>query len=413
MATKRKSEAEPEFAAEDEDTGEDEEELEELEEDEEDAEEGRKDRSDGNGGNGDDEDGEEEGDEESRRQSVRKLLEPFGKDQLIDFLKEAAARNPSVIRNISEAAESDPVHRKIFVHGLGWDATTEILADTFRLYGEIEKCNVVMDKATGKSKGFGFVLFCTRAGAQNALKQPQKKIGNRTTSCQLACFGPATDSANRKIYVTNVAPDVNPERLRSFFEKFGEIEEAQLGHDQTRGKSKGHAFFTYRTPEGCRKALEEPMKVFEGCQLHCKKAFEHWKAKTPSPMGGFGASAVLQPNDLALMYAPSSLMGLVGQKINPAAALVGHSPGLGVLHSVAAAGLSPSGSLIGTAPPSSYGAAYGSGGGGIGVNSLGSSVIGNYSPAALQGLGSYQSPHLTLTSDLRYMGTGLPPYLGR
>ncbi|CAA6669186.1 unnamed protein product [Spirodela intermedia] len=273
MATKRKSEAEPEFAAEDEDTGEEEEELEELEEDEEDAEEGGRIEAMGM----------EEGDEESRRQSVRRLLEPFGKDQLIDFLKEAAARNPSVIRNISEAAESDPVHRKIFVHGLGWDATTEILADVFRLYGEIEKCNVVMDKATGKSKGFGFVLFRTRAGAQNALKQPQKKIGNRTTSCQLACFGPATDSANRKIYVTNVAPDVNPERLRSFFEKFGEIEEGQLGHDQTTGKSKGHAFFTYRTPEGCRKALEEPMKVFEGCQLHCKKAFEHWKANTRHP----------------------------------------------------------------------------------------------------------------------------------
>lgn len=109
---------------------------------------------------------EEEEEEGSKSEILRKLLEPFGKDQIIEFLKEAALKDRSILNKITESAESDPVHRKIFIHGLGWDATVDQVLAVFKKYGDIEECKVVTDKVTGRAKGYGFVLFKTRAGAK-------------------------------------------------------------------------------------------------------------------------------------------------------------------------------------------------------------------------------------------------------
>lgn len=214
--------------------------------------------------------------EDNSPEQIQKLIEPYTKDQLIEIVINAAIANPSLYTRIRDAADSDVSHRKIFVYGLGWDTTKETLTLAFKPYGEIEDCNVVIDRVTGKAKGFGFVQFTSRKGAMKALKEPKKKINNRMASCQLASLGSAiagtTDNSSRKIYVSNVQPDTDSERLRAFFSKFGEIETGPLGFNSSTGKSRGFALFVYKTQEGFRKALEEPYKVFEGHKLHCQKA---------------------------------------------------------------------------------------------------------------------------------------------
>ena len=347
-------------------------------------------------------------DEASRRQFIRKLLQPFGKDQLIEFLKDAAEKNPSAIKKLLNAAEFDPIHRKIFVHGLSQETTTEILTDSFNPYGEIENCNIVIDKITGKSKGFGFVLFKSRSGAQNALKQPQKKIGGRTSFCQLAFLG-SVHEPSRKIYVVNLRADCNIDRLRSYFEKFGGIEDMQVERDQGSGKLKGYAFFTYRTAEGFRRALEEPKKIFEGGELHCKKAHENLKAKVPAaPVG-----SVLQPNDLALLYAPSSVMGLMGSNINQGLGVLQTSTlgAINGLNSGLIGGFSPAAlQALGISQNSNLGVLQPVGKAGLsestiaGITGVSSSLIGGYSPAALQALGSSQNPNLGVLQPLGTAG---------
>ena len=56
-------------------------------------------------------------------------------------------------------ADANLAHGKIFMHGLGWDTTTETLMVVFEQYGEIDDCKVVSDKISGKFKGYGFILF--------------------------------------------------------------------------------------------------------------------------------------------------------------------------------------------------------------------------------------------------------------
>ncbi|VVB02930.1 unnamed protein product [Arabis nemorensis] len=216
---------------------------------------------------------------------IEELLEPFSKDQLLILLKEAAEMHRVVADRIRMVADEDPVHRKIFVHGLGWDTKADALIEAFKQYGEIEDCKCVVDKISGQSKGYGFILFKSRSGARNALKEPQKKIGTRMTACQLASIGPVQgnpvvapvqhfnpEHVQRKIYVSNVSAGIDPERLLAFFSRFGEIEEGPLGLDKATGRPKGFTLFVYKSPEGAKKALEEPHKTFEGQVLHCHKA---------------------------------------------------------------------------------------------------------------------------------------------
>ncbi|KAK6936916.1 RNA recognition motif domain [Dillenia turbinata] len=236
-------------------------------------------------------DEEEEDDSDLEEESVEKLLEPFGKDQLVSLVKEAVQKYPDFASSIHKLADLDPAHRKIFVYGLGWDTTSETLTQVFGKYGEIEDCRAVIDKISGKSKGYGFILFRHRAGARKALKQPQKKIGNRMTMCQLASTGPAptqtpaapsvSEFTQRKIFVSNVSAEIDPQKLLKFFEKFGEIEEGPLGLDKATGKPKGFALFVYKSIESAKKALDEPHKEFEGHTLHCQKAIDGPKPNKP------------------------------------------------------------------------------------------------------------------------------------
>ncbi|KAG5245237.1 UBP1-associated protein [Salix suchowensis] len=212
------------------------------------------------------------------------LLEPYTKDQLIDLITTSAINNPTLYSLIHQHADRDVTHRNVFVHGFSWDTTRQDLESAFAPFGEIEECNVVIDKATGKAKGYGFVLFKSRKAAISALKETKRMVNDRMASCQLASVGSANatsaakgkelDGGVRKIFVSNVGMGTDKEKLRAFFEKFGEIENGPIGFDKETGRSRGYALFVYKTVEGAIKALEEPHKIFEGQQLRCSVATE-------------------------------------------------------------------------------------------------------------------------------------------
>ncbi|MFA5878246.1 MAG: RNA-binding protein [Candidatus Staskawiczbacteria bacterium] len=58
--------------------------------------------------------------------------------------------------------------KKLFVGGLSYNTTDATLKDTFSQAGTVESATIIMDKMTGRSKGFGFVEMSTEEEAQKA-----------------------------------------------------------------------------------------------------------------------------------------------------------------------------------------------------------------------------------------------------
>ena len=59
----------------------------------------------------------------------------------------------------------------IFIAKLSFDTESEDLRKVFEQYGSVSSANVIMDKFTGRSKGFGFVEMDDDNEAGNAINE--------------------------------------------------------------------------------------------------------------------------------------------------------------------------------------------------------------------------------------------------
>jgi RNA recognition motif-containing protein len=64
---------------------------------------------------------------------------------------------------------------KLFVGGLSWDISTEELREAFSKFGPIADATVILDRGTGRSRGFGFVTFENAPDAMTAVKEMDGK----------------------------------------------------------------------------------------------------------------------------------------------------------------------------------------------------------------------------------------------
>ncbi|KAL0555186.1 hypothetical protein IC582_009125 [Cucumis melo] len=172
---------------------------------------------------------------------LRSLLEPLPKPQLVDLLARLCA---------------------------------------FSVHGEIEEGAVIYDKATGKSRGYGFITYKHMESTKAALKAPSKIIEGRMAVCNLACEGlsgssTTPDLAQRKLYIGGLSPDITSEVLLNFFGRYGDIEEGSVAYDKDTNESRGFGFVTYTTVEAAKKAIDDPDKTFGGRNIIVKLADSH------------------------------------------------------------------------------------------------------------------------------------------
>jgi RNA recognition motif-containing protein len=57
----------------------------------------------------------------------------------------------------------------IFVAKLNYDTQEDNLRQTFEQFGEVDSVKIIMDKFSGRSKGFGFVEMADDTEAMNAI----------------------------------------------------------------------------------------------------------------------------------------------------------------------------------------------------------------------------------------------------
>ena len=64
---------------------------------------------------------------------------------------------------------------KLYVGGLPYSTSEDQLKDLFAQAGTVSSATIIMDKMTGRSKGFGFVEMSSDEEAQSAIEMFDKK----------------------------------------------------------------------------------------------------------------------------------------------------------------------------------------------------------------------------------------------
>jgi RNA recognition motif-containing protein len=84
----------------------------------------------------------------------------------------------------------------IYVGNLSYNTTEESLRQAFAAFGQVDRVNIITDRLSGKSRGFGFVEMANDEEAQAALEGLNgKELDGRTLNVNQA--RPRQDNDNR------------------------------------------------------------------------------------------------------------------------------------------------------------------------------------------------------------------------
>ena len=73
------------------------------------------------------------------------------------------------------------MNAKLYVGNLSFDTSENDLKGLFEPFGTVAEVNLVMDRMSGRSRGFGFVTMATPEAAQTAIKElTGQQIGGRS-----------------------------------------------------------------------------------------------------------------------------------------------------------------------------------------------------------------------------------------
>ncbi|CAN7128421.1 unnamed protein product [Brassica rapa subsp. narinosa] len=196
---------------------------------------------------------------------------------------------------------------KLFVGNLSFDVDSAQLAQLFGSAGTVEMVEVIYDKVTGRSRGFGFVTMSTAAEVEAAAQQfngyefegrplrvnagppPPKReesfsrgprsggYGSERSSygsersgygsqrsgrsgygSERSSYGSGSGSgsgSSDRVYVGNLSWGVDDMALESLFSEQGKVVEARVIYDRDTGRSKGFGFVTLGSPQEVTRAI--------------------------------------------------------------------------------------------------------------------------------------------------------------
>lgn len=75
---------------------------------------------------------------------------------------------------------------KLFVGNLAFAATEDELRDVFAPHGELSEVKIILDRETGRSRGFAFVSYVDEACAKDALELDGTEVRGRGIRVSIA-----------------------------------------------------------------------------------------------------------------------------------------------------------------------------------------------------------------------------------
>lgn len=145
---------------------------------------------------------------------------------------------------------------------------------------KIDKVTVMTDPSNvGRNRGFAFLELETNKDAQTALKKLQKKDSGKLQNIKVSWAEPLSEPDEeellkvKSVYAEYLPSSWDEEKVRSYFTKFGEIENVVLSRNLHSSRRKDFAFINYKIREAalaCIESFKHGMLGYEGSQVHVK-----------------------------------------------------------------------------------------------------------------------------------------------
>ncbi|XP_039047627.1 29 kDa ribonucleoprotein A, chloroplastic-like, partial [Hibiscus syriacus] len=176
-----------------------------------------------------------------------------------------------------EEATSFSPDLKLFVGNLPFSVDSAQLAGLFGSAGNVQMVEVIYDKVTGRSRGFGFVTMSTTEEVEAAAQQfngyeldgRALRVNSGPPPPRREEFSPrgargaATMDTLNRVYVGNLSWGVDDLALETLFSEQGKVLEAKVVYDRESGRSRGFGFVTYNSSE----EVDGAIKTFDGVEL--------------------------------------------------------------------------------------------------------------------------------------------------
>lgn len=220
---------------------------------------------------------------------------------------------------------------KLFIGGISWDTDEERLKEYFGSYGEIQEAVIMKDRATGRARGFGFIVFVDPAVADRVIKE-KHNIDGRMVEAKKAV--PRDDHTNtntmsrhsgsiqsspgpvrtRKIFVGGLASTVTESEFKLYFEQFGTVTDGVVMYDHNTQRPRGFGFITYDSEDAVDKVLLKTFHELNGKMVEVKRAVPKDLSPSPirSPLGAYNYGLNRISNFLSGYnqgYSPSAAAG--------------------------------------------------------------------------------------------------------
>lgn len=186
-----------------------------------------------------------------------------------------------------DASKNEEDEGKMFVGGLSWDTTKKDLKDYFSKFGDVVDCTLKLDPLTGRSRGFGFVLFKEAESVEKVITLKEHKLNGKVIDPKKAKAMKSKEPV-KKIFVGGLSPDTPEEKIREYFDAFGEVESIELPMENKTNKRRGFCFITFKEEETVKKVMEKKYHNIGLSKCEIKVAMSKEQYQQQQQWGGRG-----------------------------------------------------------------------------------------------------------------------------
>ncbi|KAI5055026.1 hypothetical protein GOP47_0030171 [Adiantum capillus-veneris] len=197
---------------------------------------------------------------------------------------------------------------KLFIGGISWETTEEKLKSYFSAFGEVVEAVIMKDRATGRARGFGFIVFSDpmvadmvvlekhsidgrMVEAKKAVPRDDQQSASRISNGSAGSPAPSNPARTKKIFVGGLASTVTENDFKKYFGQFGTITDVVVMYDHGTQRPRGFGFITYDSEESVDKVLQKTFHELNEKMVEVKRAVPKELSTGPTRSNGIGLGA--------------------------------------------------------------------------------------------------------------------------